>query len=81
MEAIQFNEKAQKAIGINDKRCIGCGLCISTCKTGSIKLKKKDTEFVPPEDFDELYEVIMQNKKGMGGKIAKMGKAILGVKV
>jgi NAD-dependent dihydropyrimidine dehydrogenase PreA subunit len=81
MEAIQFNEKAQKAIGINDKRCIGCGLCVSTCKTGSIKLKKKDTEFVPPEDFDELYEVIMQNKKGMGGKIAKMGKAILGVKV
>lgn len=81
MEAIQFNEKAKKVDSINTIRCLGCGLCVSTCKTGSIKLKQKDTAFIPPKDMDDLFEVIMQHKKGMGGKLAKFGKAALGAKV
>lgn len=81
MQAIQFDEKSQKAESINIQRCIGCGLCASSCKTGSINLKKKEKEFIPPKDMDELYEVIMQNKKGMGGKIVKMAKGMIGLKV
>ena len=81
MQAIQFNEKAKKATSINDKRCIGCGICVSACKTGSISLRKKELEFIPPKDADELYDVIMQNKKGMGSKIVKMAKGMMGLKV
>jgi len=81
MQAIQFDEKAQKATTINSMKCIGCGLCVSTCKPGSINLKKKEKEFIPPKDMDELYDVIMQNKKGMGGKMVKMAKGMMGLKL
>ena len=81
MQAIQFDEKTQKATAINSMKCIGCGLCISTCKTGSINLKKKEKESIPPKDMDELYDVIMQNKKGMGGKMVKMAKGMMGLKI
>jgi len=80
MEAILFDEQNSKASGINLKRCIGCGLCVATCNTGSIKLKKKDTKFIPPKDFDALYEVLMRNKKGMLGKLAHFGKSLFGMK-
>jgi electron transport complex protein RnfB len=81
MEAVLFDEKAKKAMGINDRRCIGCGLCVPTCKAGSISLVKKDDEFIPPRDLDEFNDYLMQNKKGMGGKLARMAKAIIGMKV
>jgi len=41
MEAINIvNDKAV----VNLDRCIGCGLCVTTCTTGALQLKKK------PED-------------------------------
>jgi NAD-dependent dihydropyrimidine dehydrogenase PreA subunit len=81
MEAVLFDEKAEKATGINDRRCIGCGLCVPTCKAGSIILVKKDDEFIPPRDLEEFNDHLMQNKKGMGGKLARMARAIVGMKV
>jgi len=81
MDAINFDEKEKKATGINLKRCIGCGLCVSTCKSNSIELTKKETHFLPPLDQDGLYDVLMQNKKSMVGKFAKMTKAMVGLKV
>jgi Na+-translocating ferredoxin:NAD+ oxidoreductase subunit B len=81
MEAILFDEEAQKATGINDRRCIGCGLCVPTCKAGSISLVKKDDEFIPPRDLDAFNDHLMQNKKGLGGKLARMARAIVGMKV
>lgn len=81
MEAIQFDDDAKKAIAINSKRCIGCGLCVPSCKTNSITLQKKEGEFIPPEDHDALYKMIMQNKKGTIGQLGKMTKAMMGMKV
>ncbi|MCP4755578.1 MAG: 4Fe-4S dicluster domain-containing protein [Proteobacteria bacterium] len=80
MEAIRFDKKAKKTVAIDSKRCIGCGLCVPTCKTSSIKLKTNNA-FVPPKDHDALYETIMQHKKGTIGKMAKMTKAMMGMRV
>jgi formate hydrogenlyase subunit 6/NADH:ubiquinone oxidoreductase subunit I len=66
---------------IDARRCVGCGLCVPTCPKESIKLKKKDKENFLPKDQDHLYEVILQNKKGIMGRIATMARAMLGMKV
>jgi NAD-dependent dihydropyrimidine dehydrogenase PreA subunit len=63
MEAILFDEKAKKTTGINDRRCIGCGLCVPTCKAGSISLVKKDDEFIPPRNLDELTTTSCRTRK------------------
>ncbi|RJP76572.1 MAG: 4Fe-4S dicluster domain-containing protein [Desulfobacteraceae bacterium] len=83
MEAISFKsvEKKKMATAIDPKRCIGCGLCVASCKTGAISLRKKEIEFIPPKDHVELYETIMQKKKGLAGKIGMMTKAMMGMKV
>jgi Na+-translocating ferredoxin:NAD+ oxidoreductase subunit B len=83
MEAILFKEMEKKktATAIDIKRCIGCGLCVASCKTGSITLRKKEIEFIPPKDHDALYETIMSNKKSTVGKLGMMAKAMMGMKV
>ena len=42
---------------IRDK-CIGCGLCVTTCPAEAIKLIRKDSEEIisPPKDEMEWYE-------------------------
>jgi len=43
MEAIEVNGYAK----ILDERCIGCGLCVTTCETGALRLERKSTEDLP----------------------------------
>jgi formate hydrogenlyase subunit 6/NADH:ubiquinone oxidoreductase subunit I len=81
MNAITVDEKNDKGIKIDLKRCIGCGVCVPTCKTGSLQLKMKDTPFVPPKDHDDLYETIMRSKRGLVGQLTKISKAVIGMKV
>jgi len=40
----------EKAV-VNLKRCIECGLCVSTCPTDAVRLLKKpeDQQYLPPE--------------------------------
>ena len=79
MQAISYDDT--KAIAIDERKCIGCGLCVSTCKSNSLSLARKEKEFVPPKDIEELFSVINQNKKSTMGKYAMMFKAILGREV
>lgn len=54
---------------VNPHRCIGCGNCVSTCPSEAIFLIKKEMEITPPSSAEELYEIIMENKKGAFGKM------------
>jgi NAD-dependent dihydropyrimidine dehydrogenase PreA subunit len=79
MQAIQFDDK--KAVFIDERKCIGCGVCVPTCKPKSLSLVRKEKEFVPPKDMEELYSIINQNKRSTMGKYTMMLKALLGREV
>jgi len=54
---------------VNLDRCIGCGNCMITCPSGARSLLKKEKETIPPVDSENLYNIIMANKKGKLGKM------------
>ncbi|MBN1330128.1 MAG: 4Fe-4S binding protein [Candidatus Heimdallarchaeota archaeon] len=52
---------------INPKRCIGCGNCILKCPEKAIALKSKEKQKIPPATFNELYDII-RNERESGKK-------------
>lgn len=66
---------------INLDRCIGCGVCIPTCKGKAIKLIKKDYEYVPPKNNNEMYKKIMLERFGVLKTLKFAAKAALGQQV
>jgi len=50
------------------KRCIGCGVCVPTCPENAIHLKKREIEMIPPQDSEELYNLIMEKKRQLRKK-------------
>jgi len=74
--AVRVSENKEQA-GVDLNRCIGCGVCVSGCPTGALSLLKKKTEVIPPETREDLFNVIMANKKGSFGKMMLTGKLIL----
>lgn len=75
VDAIKVSEKDRYAV-VNLDRCIGCGICVSKCPTESLSLKKKTVETIPPQTREELYDIIMENKKGKLGKLMLTGKLL-----
>jgi Na+-translocating ferredoxin:NAD+ oxidoreductase subunit B len=71
--AVSVSEKKQPAV-VDLNRCIGCGLCVPTCPKKAISLLKKPNELIPPQTREDLYDIIMANKKGKSGKIKLTGK-------
>lgn len=59
-ERCQVNaiEEGDGAYLVIREKCIGCGLCVSTCPTEAISLirKQADEIFVPPKDEMDWYE-------------------------
>ena len=64
---------------VNLDRCLGCGVCIADCPTEAISLLKKSTEVIPPQTREELYDIIMEKKKGTFGKALLTGKLLIDV--
>ena len=65
MEAIDIVD--DKAI-VNLDRCIGCGLCVTTCTTEAMRLlKKPDAQlYQPPETGAETYlKIAMERGKDL----------------
>jgi len=54
MEAIFMKEDRAT---IDLKRCVGCGLCVTTCPTKAVSLRRKAPEelYVPPASPIETY--------------------------
>lgn len=70
------HKKVKKPPKINLKKCIGCGVCVSKCPNKALKLVHKKKEIVPPTTDDDLYETIMQNKKGKFGSVLRVAKRL-----
>ena len=49
---------------VNLDRCIGCGLCVTTCETGAMQLIKKPDEqqYLPPKSGAETYMRIAEER-------------------
>ncbi len=76
VDALSVDERAGTS-SVNLNRCIGCGNCIVTCPTGALSLVRKKEETAPPQDSEDLYEVIMAHKKGRLGKLKLTTKLML----
>ncbi len=59
--------------------CIGCGLCVEACPFKARYLERRKKDMVPPKTFDDLYNTIMENKKGPLGKLGVAVKMMLRV--
>ncbi|MFC1516572.1 DUF362 domain-containing protein [Thermodesulfobacteriota bacterium] len=66
---------------VNLDRCIGCGVCVTTCPNNAIELMAKENTYVPLKDHDSLYNKIMAERFGMFGMLKMMPKMILGKKI
>jgi Pyruvate/2-oxoacid:ferredoxin oxidoreductase delta subunit len=71
--AVGVPEKKQPAV-VDLNLCIGCGVCVPTCPKEAVHLVKRPVEVKPPESLEDLYEIIMANKKGWLGKVRLAGK-------
>jgi len=74
--AVVVSEEKRYAV-VAPERCLGCGICVTTCPTDAITLSKRPTEVRPPQTREDLYEIIMTNKKDRLGKIKLTGKLVV----
>ena len=78
MDALEMQDDAPS---VDLDRCIGCGVCVSTCKSGAYELKAKDSKWVPPKDTDALYKKILVERIGIGGMLKTLPKMIFHQKI
>jgi len=61
-------------------RCIGCGLCVTTCPSGALSLVENSRRKVPPDDTKALYLQLLQDRYGPWGMAKLAGRKLLGMK-
>jgi Fe-S-cluster-containing hydrogenase component 2 len=66
---------------VNLDRCLGCGNCIITCKTGAMTLEEQEEIFTPTKTHMKLFLKFVKNKYGTLGTLKMLGKYLIGRKV
>ena len=59
MEAIDVNEEAAF---VHEEKCIGCGLCVSTCPSGAMGLAERKQIPAVPATGQDLGVKVLQEK-------------------
>ena len=78
MDAVEMQDDAPS---VDLDRCIGCGVCVSKCKSGAYELVTKDAKWIPPKDTDALYKKILVERIGFGGMLKTLPKMIFHQKI
>jgi electron transport complex protein RnfB len=78
MEAISYVDGVSS---VDLLRCIGCGLCVTTCPSGAIQLYPKAETRMPPKTQDALYRKILMERFGVLGTARIAAKKALGMKI
>ena len=47
---------------VNLDRCIGCGLCVTTCPSGALRMHTKASARVPSTDTRALYLRLLRDR-------------------
>jgi Pyruvate/2-oxoacid:ferredoxin oxidoreductase delta subunit len=61
-------------------RCIGCGLCVTTCPTSALSLMMKPDAHLPPKDMGRLYGRMYRERFGLAGLAEAIGRRLVGAK-
>jgi Fe-S-cluster-containing hydrogenase component 2 len=69
MEALSVTEKT---VSVDRGRCIGCGLCVSTCPTGSLSLQRR-----PDHQQPKVPRNMVESTIRLGRTRGKLGAAEL----
>jgi electron transport complex protein RnfB len=78
---LQARAIAEGVSTVNLDRCIGCGNCVITCKSGATRLVKKPVALVPPKDKNATFMKIMSGKVGAWNMLKLRLKMMLGMRV
>ena len=68
------------AAAVDLGRCIGCGLCVTTCPTEALRLVAKPDPQAPPKDTPRLYARMYRERFGVLGLAAAVGRRLIGAK-
>ena len=69
MDALHLEEER---VFLSVDRCIGCGLCVSTCPSGALSLVRKPDD-QQPEVPKNMIETLLKLKRARAGEPGKDG--------